>query len=552
MSADLQATLTNENQDNNSNHIPTLGKDSENALIVDQDGGVTRIEALYLVFSKGWKIWMLYGCLAIVSFVYALNENYAASSFESHPLIGTISVVVSIIGGVGRPFIAKIADLSSRPVAPAISVFLYSIGYIVVAASTTIGAVAGGSGIIIADITSLQWRGFMAGLFSVPFIITAFLAGDISTGISANTENGWRWGYGMFIILVPVSIGPALVVLFWADRKAKQIGALSLASSSYALRKQLAGQQTDQSLMQLGLHYWRLMDSFGLLLVGTAFTLILLPFTLYTTADNGWKNPSLIAMFVVGGILLIAFGVWEFKGASHPIMPRRVINRTLLCCIVIDFTYYLSGYVTLTYFTSYVYVVKDWSLTNYTYFTNLVLAGALQRVTHRYKHIQLVGLAIRIIGQCLIFMASNGNKSDAILVMSQVLTSLGGSFSVIGSQVATQACVPHQDMALAISLLVSAAESVAQWQQRSGTQDCQLTSTSTLDDTLNSTEIADIFGSILVARSTEPREQVIKAYDATARDLFLPALVLSCLPLVAGFLTSNFHLGTTHNAVEAG
>jgi hypothetical protein len=35
-------------------------------------------------------------------------------------------------------------------------------------------------------------------------------------------------------------------------------------------------------------------------------------------------------MFVVGGILLIAFGAWEFKGASHPIMPRRVLNKTFV------------------------------------------------------------------------------------------------------------------------------------------------------------------------------------------------------------------------------
>jgi hypothetical protein len=28
----------------------------------------------------------------------------------------------------------------------------------------------------------------------MPFVITAFVAGKISTGISANTLNGWRWG----------------------------------------------------------------------------------------------------------------------------------------------------------------------------------------------------------------------------------------------------------------------------------------------------------------------------------------------------------------------
>ncbi|KAJ7178614.1 hypothetical protein C8R43DRAFT_467113 [Mycena crocata] len=602
MSADLQRTFTDEKKASDSDHkIATLSKDSENGPEIDQDDGVTSIEALYLVFGKGWQLWMLYGSLAIISFVYALSstttyiyEQFAASSFSAHPLIGTISVVVGIMAGVAKPFIAKIADLSSRPAALATSVAFYCVGYTIVAASTTIGAVTGGqliytigntgidfiSGILIADITNLQWRGFMQGLYSMPFVITAFVSGSISTGISANTKDGWRWGYGMFVILVPVSIGPALLVLFWGDRKAKRIGALSLASSSYARRKQIAGEKK-QTLLQSGLYYWRIIDAFGLILLGTAFTLVLLPFTLYTSADNGWKNPSLIAMFVVGGVLLIAFSYWEFKLASHPIMPKRVINKTFVrttrfplhllnslifiqvCSVVIDIMYYLSGYVTLTFFSSYVYVVKDWSLANYTYFSNIltvglctfsVLGGFLQRVTHRYKYIQLAGLGIRIIGQGLIFLAANGNKSDAVLVMSQILTSLGGSFSVIGSQVAVQASVPHQDMALAMSLLslwtnlgggIGSAIASAIWNAKLP-QNLE----KYLGATHNSTEISEIFGSIVVARLAEPRELVIKAYDDTAYMLFLPALVLSCLPLIAGCLTTNFYLGTTHNAIE--
>ena len=44
-------------------------------------------------------------------------------------------------------------------------------------------------------------------------------------------------------------------------------------------------------------------------------------------------------------------------------------------------------------------------------------------------------------------------RSDAALVWTQILISLGGAFSVVGSRVATQASVPHQDMATVIALL---------------------------------------------------------------------------------------------------
>jgi hypothetical protein len=35
-------------------------------------------------------------------------------------------------------------------------------------------------------------------------------------------------------------------------------------------------------------------------------------------------------MFVVGGITMIAFFTWEWKFASFPLMPRRVMNRTMV------------------------------------------------------------------------------------------------------------------------------------------------------------------------------------------------------------------------------
>jgi hypothetical protein len=53
-----------------------------------------------------------------------------------------------------------------------------------------------------------------------------------------------------------------------------------------------------------------------------------------------------------------------------------------------------------------VYIIKpDWSDRDYTYFSNImtcglcgfaVFAGLIQRYTHRYKLLQIVGLSIRV------------------------------------------------------------------------------------------------------------------------------------------------------------
>lgn len=48
--------------------------------------------------------------------------------------------------------------------------------------------------IIVADMTNLQNRGLVNSLMASPFILNAFIAGYITEGISAFSENGWRWG----------------------------------------------------------------------------------------------------------------------------------------------------------------------------------------------------------------------------------------------------------------------------------------------------------------------------------------------------------------------
>lgn len=99
--------------------------------------------------------------------------------------------------------------------------------------------------------------------------------------------------YGMFVILLPLAISPALIVLLVGDRRAKRLGALSLASSSYARRQYLASQNTEsenRTLLQSCLHYWSRLNGFGFLLMGFAFVLLLAPMTLNTTAKGGYTN----------------------------------------------------------------------------------------------------------------------------------------------------------------------------------------------------------------------------------------------------------------------
>lgn len=134
------------------------------------------------------------------------HEAHLAShaSFSSHSLLGAIQTANSIIGTVSKPFIAKLADLTSRPIAYATSLVFYVIGLVVLAASTGVHAVAAGqlimtlgatgleitTTIVIGDIIDLQWRGFAQGLAASPYIINAFISAYITSGLGLEA---WRW-----------------------------------------------------------------------------------------------------------------------------------------------------------------------------------------------------------------------------------------------------------------------------------------------------------------------------------------------------------------------
>ncbi|WWC69773.1 uncharacterized protein I206_103716 [Kwoniella pini CBS 10737] len=570
------------------NHSQDDHTDKERIETLEKYPGVAKIEALYVVFGKGTKLWILWFSIGLISCAYALSDMttyyyvpFATSAFGEHTVLGTISVITAIMAGVAKPFIAKLADLWSRPVAIAFGVIFYTIGYIVVAASKTVADVAAGEviytlgntalsfvqTILLGDITSLQYRGLVNGLVSLPYIPFAFVAGNIAEGLKVYTStDGWRWGFGMFTIIIPATVIPAVLILFWADRRAKKVGALSLASSTYARERVLAQAPTPKKpLTHILIDYARKIDAVGLLLLGFAFGCILTPFTLSSTAIGGYTNPSLIALLVVGGILFIATIVWEWRFASHPIMPLRIFNRTFICAVGIDFMYYFSGYLSDAYWSSWLWVARDYDSRDYTYILNIltvglcglsVPAGLIMKYTHRFKYLQISGLCFRILGMGLNYLSVAGNGSNAVIVSARVFISTGGAISVISSQVAAQASVPHNDLALAASILalwtsvggaIGSAIAASVWNRR-----VPMMLEKYVGDyyNQNATALAEIFGSIYVARAAEPRALIVQAYDEAIKPLYLAALLTSFVSLIFGFFTKNYVLDDRHNAVE--
>lgn len=95
----------------------------------------------------------------------------------------------------------------------------------------------------------------------------------------------------MFAIMMPVVMAPALCVLFWADIKAKRAHILSFSASGYSARTAKAERK---SWLRLVYEFCVKIDALGLVLLGFSWSLILLPFTLKSSASGGYKNRALL------------------------------------------------------------------------------------------------------------------------------------------------------------------------------------------------------------------------------------------------------------------
>lgn len=347
-----------------------------------QSQGVTRIEAVHRAINsenrgRGPLIAVAVSVM-IGAWAYSLDSsttsNYeplATSDFQNHSGgLATVSIATNIISAVCKPFIAKIADITSRPYTYILILIFYVLGAIIISTCKTITSFYVGSvftsigsagldllnDIIVADLTPLEWRGFVSSLLSTPFIINTWYSAEIVAALSQPQQ--WRWGYGMFGIIMPVCLAPAIFVLVFLERRARKAGIVNIASSNAARRaaaerarekgeeaprgaivaEAVAPKLSWAQQLKFGLIE---IDAFGLILLGFGWSLLLLPFSLKNTADDGWNNPSLIAMMAVGGIILALFLPYELLLSPLPLFPRRLLfNKTFIMAIIIDSVYF--------------------------------------------------------------------------------------------------------------------------------------------------------------------------------------------------------------------
>ncbi|PCH36238.1 drug:h+ antiporter [Wolfiporia cocos MD-104 SS10] len=554
------------------------GQQAGPSLVAKQtQAGIWKVEAAANVWGRTSKTLLWVG-IALASYMYGLDNNtnwewgtYATNEFGHSNWYSAIQCAMSILLAIGKPFFAKITDVIGRAEAYAVCLFFYCLGYIICAASPNMAALGAGlviyeigfSGlqiaiqIVIADLTPLKYRGLVSGLVSLPYFINFYAGSVIGAQVVANPNLGWRWGYGIYCICFPFAIGPIIVVLFWAQRRAKK--------QDLVYRDSIVGSTFSEQALNFAIEA----DLMGMFLLAATITLIFLPIVLAggSYATTTWTDPAIPAMMVVGGVVALpAFVYWELKLAAFPVVPFRLLaNRTILSMCIINFFDFISFYLTWSYLYTFTYVVTDWSLTNMNYYSNsqslsLTFFGiswgifvALCQGKIGYKWALFGSLGLRIIGVGLMFYARS-HYNTAALVMTQIIQGAGGGIAATASQVGAQGSVPHQDVAIATAAVLLFAEvGGVVGQAAAGSMWNNVLPGKLAAEGLNSTVIAEVIGSYTYARTypADIREKLGNAYGATMHEMLIPAFVFAFVPLIASLFVKNFRLSDVQNAVEA-
>ncbi|RVD85583.1 uncharacterized protein DFL_003901 [Arthrobotrys flagrans] len=526
----------------------------------EKQTGVQKVEAIALTWSKT-SLWVAYAGILLMATSTSLEaqttylySSYALSGFGFHSLLSTISIVTGVMYAVVKPPMAKIADVFGRFEAFVFAILLFVIGYIMLAASNSVqtyaGAqvfyAAGSTGLLIlqqvfvADTTDLLNRALFSSLPDLPFLWTVWAGPEVGAAVLKGTT--WRWGYGMWAIILPVCSLPLLGALFANMLKAKKKG---LLPPSKIKEHGIGG--------FLVKTFWDL-DVIGMLLFTAALCLILIPLTLGAGATGKWKNPSLIAMMVVGGVCLIAFPFFEMskKLAPSPLLSLRLLkNRTVLAGTLIAVFYFMAFYQSVfPYFYSYLVVANEQSVVSagrivltfsFTSTVSSIIISFIIKWTGHYKYFVCAGGLIYMLGFGLMLRYRVEGSSRAQIVINQVLVGLGGGFLNVPAQLGVQSVVPHQDVAAATALFLTAI-SVG---QAIGSAICGAIWTNTLPQKLNQylPEEVKVNASLIYSDFThassylsgsKARIAINRSYQETMRLMLIGALV-SAVPIV--FLT---------------
>lgn len=349
---------------------------------------------------------------------------------------------------------------------------------------------------------------------------------------------------GVFSIVLPIVASPLIVILWVNENKARKQGLV-------------ADRPSRGTFAQTAAYYAKEFDVIGLLILALGLALFLLAFNIYSYQPDTWRSPLIICFLVFGGLLVIAFGVWEKYFAPVTFVPWHLLqNRTVIFTYTMAFSLYIGWYIWDSYFYSLLIVLFNQPVVYATYVGNIytigscficLVYGLCLRYYGKLKMYSLFwGVPLTILGVGLMIEFRQPNVNIGYIVMCQIFIAFGGGVLVISEQTTLMAVSKQQDfpallaceaMIISIGSAIGSTIAGAMW---TGIFPARLLTNLPADA---QADFASIYGDIDVQSSyavgSPTRDAINLSYAQTQRYMLIGATCVYSITLISVMLWQN-------------
>ncbi|CCE64217.1 hypothetical protein TPHA_0G03780 [Tetrapisispora phaffii CBS 4417] len=451
----------------------TFTSDSENEVL---SPGVHNAKIYGKYYTEPYQRIMIFFSLFLICYAYGLDKKtrttyvtLATSSYKEHSLMSTVTCITKVISAAGQIWFARASDIFGRKLIFGLSVIFYVIGTVIESQATEISRYAGGeclyglghAGIVLttelyaADFSNLNWRVVAAAAPMLPNIINTWVSGNIT----ADVDENWKWGIGMWAFIFPISclplIGCLLHMRYKAQKNNEELKPVFVKPSNMSYKEYL-----------VDVFFWK-SDIIGLILLVGVFGLVLVPITLAGGLNKKWNEAQIIVPEVLGWTLALPLYVfWENKFAKYPIIKLETVRDSgiwsaLSISLFIDFCFYMHE----TYLVTFLLVAVNESKksatrinslsTFVTVITGFFLGLAIVRI-RRTKISIVFGTLVWFVAHGLFIEYNGGLRSHSGLIGAICLLGFGNGFIRFPVRASIQVSVgTHEKLAIVTSLFLA-------------------------------------------------------------------------------------------------
>ncbi|KAL4898370.1 siderophore iron transporter [Aspergillus ambiguus] len=280
-----------------------------------------------------WKSYQFLGSMLAMSLLgnnlfigYSMPVNVLSvinADIGPSPNIYLVSMCFTLVSGVLLLVVGRISDVVGRRYFIIGGQVFSVVGSIVAATARDIETVIGGTALeavagagqqlyplLVMEIVPNKHRALAQGAISLSVLPTMGLGPAIARAFVASGA-GWRWIYWLNAIVAGVALILLVICYFPPD--------FHMINSELTRLEEL-----------------RQIDYGGLFLYAAGIVLVVMAF-LWGEGTYPWRSPHIIATLIIGGLTVIAFGLYEiYVPLKQPLLPMNLLKiRNLVACVVI-------------------------------------------------------------------------------------------------------------------------------------------------------------------------------------------------------------------------